>query len=328
MTKSDKPCAPLGLDVGTSRIVLSRRKQQEYEFQAQRNAFVRVPFSGVTQTVFEKQRVPHSVDGGELLVYGNEAENFANLFHAESRRPMIGGALNPDEPEGPEVIRHIVGSLAGHAQDPAKVCVSLPATLEKSPYHEAVLRQMLEDLGYEVATINEGLAVVYSELEDTNYTGIGVSCGGGLSNVCLAYLSVPVLCFSTRQAGDFVDSSAAAAAGETATRVRLVKEEAFHLNGQDGDKIRQALTVYYDEMIAGLVKAMCEAFSDRRAAPRLRQPVPIVLSGGSALPPGFRERFDQALKAAPFPIAISEVRLASDPLNATAKGALMAALAV
>ena len=44
------------------------------------------------------------------------------------------------------------------------------------------------------------------------------------------------------------------------------------------------------------------------------------------LPNGFRERFEKALRAADFPVAISEVRMASNPLYAAAKGALVAAL--
>ena len=64
-------------------------------------------------------------------------------------------------------------------------------------------------MGYQVKSINEGLAVIYSELESTNYTGIGISCGGGLCNVCVAYLSVPVMSFSIPKAGDYIDNSAA-----------------------------------------------------------------------------------------------------------------------
>ena len=89
----------------------------------------------------------------------------------------------------------------------------------KTPPDEATLRQMFSDMKYPVQVINEGLALVYSELEDTNYTGIGISCGGGLCNVCLAYLSVPVLSFSIAKAGDFIDASAAAVTGERANRI-------------------------------------------------------------------------------------------------------------
>ena len=71
---------------------------------------------------------------------------------------------------------------------------------------------MFGKLGYDARSISEGLAVVYGEMESSNYTGIGISCGGGLCNVCLAYLSVPVFSFSIPKGGDFIDSAVARAA--------------------------------------------------------------------------------------------------------------------
>jgi hypothetical protein len=321
----------IGLDVGTSRIVLARRVEREVEYHAHLNAFVRIPFSRMTESVFKKEAIPYTVDGEEFVVYGNDAERFANIFHVETRRPMSKGVLNPSEPAGLAVIREIVAILAGRTAKPGqRLCVSLPGPPLGSDgnlkYHETVVEQTAADFGYAVTTINEGLAVVYSELADANYTGIGVSCGGGMCNVCLAYLSVPVVAFSITQAGDFVDSSAALAAGEVATRVRLFKEQDFQFNGTPGNKIQYALTVYYDEMIASLVEAMTRAFSDTRALPKLDRPVPVVLSGGSALVKGFQDRFEKALKASGFPVPISEITLATDPINATAKGALVSAL--
>jgi hypothetical protein len=44
------------------------------------------------------------------------------------------------------------------------------------------------------------------------------------------------------------------------------------------------------------------------------------------LPKGFRDRFEQIFRETSFPLQISEIRLAADPLYATAKGALVAAL--
>ena len=102
--------------------------------------------------------------------------------------------------------------------------------------------------------------MIYSELESSNYTGIGISCGGGLCNVCVAYLSVPVLSFSIPRAGDYIDTNAAAMTGERANRVRIAKEDSFHFNGFFADKLQQVLGVYYDEMIQSLVQGMKQAF--------------------------------------------------------------------
>lgn len=332
MSDSEKKAdSRIGLDVGTSRIVLARRVGSDFEFTSQMNGFVTIPYSRITEGVFKKEGIPHTVNEGQITVYGDEAEKFANIFHIETRRPMHRGALNPNEPGGPAVVRQIISLLvAPYAKSGQRLCASLPApplnAEEDLKYHSTAIEQTTADFGFTVSTINEGLAVVYSELADSNYTGIGVSCGGGMCNVCLAVLSVPVITFSVPQAGDFIDASAAAASGEVATRIRLFKERSFHLNGSTGDKIHHALTVYYDEVIRELVESMNRAFSDVRALPKLDRPVPLVLSGGTSLVKGFRERFEKALRASSFPLQVSEVLQAQDPLNSTAKGALISAL--
>jgi hypothetical protein len=230
------------------------------------------------------------------------------------------------------MIREILTAmLAEHrGEKPQKVCFTIPAPplgAEGSlTYHEATLRQILTELNYEPVSINEGLAIVYSELESSNYTGIGISCGGGLCNVCLAYLSVPIISFSIPKAGDYIDTSAASVTGERANRIRLTKEDSFHFNGFFADKVHQVLGVYYDDMIRSLVTALKDAFTRTSNLPKFNRPIPMVLSGGTALPAGFRDRFEKLLWEQDFPVTVSDIRLAQNPLHSTAKGALVCAL--
>ncbi len=321
----------LGLDVGTSRICLAQRTGEEFQYETQLNAFVNIPFSKMTEGVLKKEKVPHTVSGAEIVVHGNESDRFADLLNVETRRTMSKGVLNPAEPDSLSMIRKIVESLLDPSKDRQKLCFTVPAAPlgaeENLTYHEATIRQILVELGYEVKSINEGLAVVYSELESSNYTGIGVSCGGGLCNVCLAYLSVPVLSFSIPKAGDYIDSNTATVTGERANRVRIAKEESFHLNGFFADKMQQVLGVYYDEMIQSVVNGMKQAFSNSRSLPKSGRNLPIILSGGTALPEGFRDRFEKIFREAELPITATEIRMAGDPLHTSAKGALVAALA-
>jgi hypothetical protein len=79
-------------------------------------------------------------------------------------------------------------------------------------------------------------------------------------------------------------------------------------------------------MIQTLVTGLRNAFQSARNVPKLTRPIPLVLSGGSAIPKGFKERFETALRASDFPVDLSEIRMAADPLTTTAKGALVAAL--
>jgi hypothetical protein len=321
----------LGLDVGTSRICLAQRTGEEFQYETQLNAFVNIPFSKMTEGVLRKEKVPHTVSGAEIVVHGNESDRFADLLNVETRRTMSRGVLNPAEPDSLSMIRKIVESLLDPSKDRQKLCFTVPAAPlgaeENLTYHEATIRQILVELGYEVKSINEGLAVVYSELESSNYTGIGISCGGGLCNVCLAYLSVPVLSFSIPKAGDYIDTNTATVTGERANHVRIAKEDSFHLNGFFADKMQQVLGVYYDEMIQSVVNGMKQAFSSSRSLPKSGRNLPIILSGGTALPEGFRDRFEKIFREAELPITATEIRMADDPLHTSAKGALVAALA-
>ena len=327
---TNETIAARGLDVGTSRICLAVPDDNMFAYQTQLNAFVTIPYSKMTEASLVKASVPHTTRGAEIVIHGNESERFADLLNVETRRTMTQGVLNPSEAESTTMLRQILANLLGRPEGLTKLCFTVPAAPlgqeESLTYHEATLKQVLSEFGFEVKSINEGLAVIYSELESSNYTGIGISCGGGLCNVCMAYLSVPVLSFSVAKAGDYIDESASSVTGERANRIRMIKEEKFHLNGFFADKTFQVLGVYYDEMIQSLVQGMKLAFANAQSKPKVGKPIPLVLSGGTALPQGFRDRFEKILKASDFPIPLSEIRMAADPLHTSAHGALVAAM--
>ena len=321
---------PLGLDVGTSRIVVARGMDQPH-YESELNAFITLPYSRLAESLLQREGVFHEVSGGELVVSGNDAQRFAEVFHVETRRPMLRGVLNPQEPHSLAVMRGIITRLVGKAGAAGrKIFFSIPApSLEGNSaiaYHEASIQQILKQLGYNAQAIQEGLAVVFGEMSGSNYTGIGISCGSGLCNVCLAVLSVPVISFAVPKAGDYIDAQAASVTGELATRLRVQKELNFVVNGLSGDRVQNALSVFYDDVIQTLANALRSTISSTQRLPKLDQSVPIVLSGGTAIPKGFLNRFTTALGTEDFPIKISEVRVAEDPLNSTARGALMAAL--
>lgn len=321
----------IGLDIGTSRLVTATGTNAEPVFQSQLNAFIELPYSRLAELSLRREQIAHEAQNENLIILGNDSEKFANLFHLETRRPMMRGLLNPGEPGGTAIMRQLLTTLLGKEGHGRRVCFSVPGAPANTPheltYHEATIRGILTEMNYQPETINEGLAVVVAELEDTNFTGLGITFGGGMCNVCLAYLSMPVFSFSVSKGGDFIDESAAGVAGEGATRVRSIKEHSFFFNGFYVDQVKQALTIYYDDVISSVIGSLAEYLSKARNVPRLDRAIPIVLSGGTSLPRGFKDRFEAMLKVADLPLAISEIRTAPDPLNSTAKGALVAALA-
>jgi tRNA A37 threonylcarbamoyltransferase TsaD len=189
-----------------------------------------------------------------------------------------------------------------------------------------MLKKTIDAMGYNSKAVNEGLAVVFAELESENFTGIGISCGGGMCNVALAFMSMPVITFSTTKAGDYIDQSVASVTGETANSVRTIKESSLDLARAPQNKYEEAFHTYYENLINSLVDSLRAALADTKNLPKITEALPIVLSGGTACPHGFDQKFRKAIEREKFPLRISEIRMASDPLTATARGCLIAAM--
>lgn len=324
--------AALGLDVGTSRLVLASGSADHVKTSAELNAFITVPYSKFTENILKQNNVSYQVNGSQMIqIYGNEAERFANFFNAEARRPMLNGMLNPTEEYSLPVMQAIIQQLVKKTKKGETLRFSVPGTLRDSGssdlvYHEAMLKNLLNSMGYNAKAINEGLAVVFAELEDENFSGIGVSCGGGMCNVCLAFMSVPVISFSIAKAGDYIDRSVGSVTGEQPTRVRVIKEDGLDLSRAPQNKYESAMHIYYNDMIVSLVQALRGALAETKNMPRIDKAIPIVLSGGTSKPKGFLDKFYQEVVRDGFPLEISEIRMAKSPLTTTARGCLIAAL--
>jgi hypothetical protein len=322
----------IGLDIGTSKILTVRRSGNELKAAAETNAFIPLPYSRITENILLQNKVHYYQANGQFYVYGNSSEKFASLFNAETRRPMSRGLINPHEPSALTLIKVIIQGLVKKPKSKSElVCFSVPGAPVEAPsdliYHEELLKNFLVELGYQAKSINEGLAIVFSELEKESFSGIGISAGGGMCNVCLAYLSVPVVSFSISKAGDFIDQSVGSVTGESATRVKLIKEQSLDLTRAPKDKVEEALHIYYDDVMRSLISNLNESLARTyNTTNRIDRAVPVVLAGGTSRPRGFRDKFEEALKESDCPVAISEVRLSPHPLEATARGALMAAV--
>jgi hypothetical protein len=324
---------PAGIDVGTSKIVAARRKSagREIETSAQLNAFIPIPHSKFTETILGQNDISYYREGDELVIYGTATEKFANMFNANVRRPMSDGILNPREKWAMPVLETIIQGLIPKARTQGEMLAfSVPAAAEgkeaELTYHEATLRRYFESLGYKAMAINEGLAVIFSELEDNNFTGIGISCGGGMCNGTLAFLSIPTIMFSITKGGDYIDRTVGAVVNEHDTRVKVIKEEGLDLSRAPKDKFEKALHIYYEDLVDSLTEALRVSVSRAEKLPKSDKALPIVLSGGTAKPKGFREMFERSLKTRSLPFAVSGVRMAADPFTATARGALIAAM--
>ena len=320
-----------GLDVGTSRIVSIRQDGPDGAVSAdQLNAFVSVSETKFLADMLVKNRMAYTRIRDEIAVLGYDAQHFANIFNSEVRRPMKKGLITPEEIYAIPVMKEIINLVLPRPEEVAQpLCFSVPAPEAGFEadlvFHEGMLKKHLVGLGYKAKSITEGLAVVLSELANDNFTGIGISMGAGMCNVCFSFLSVPVIVFGISRGGDDIDTSVARMMHETGNRVRIIKEESLDFTKTPKSNLENALIIYYEDLIITLMNNLVGVLSRAENLPRLNQAIPIVLAGGTCLPNGFKVKFEQLLKEAKMPIAISSVRLARDPLRTTAMGALVSA---
>lgn len=322
---------PVGLDIGTSRIVAADG-QGAQDTRTQLNAFVAVPCSDMAENVLKQRGMVYERNCKNLYVYGNDSDFFASFLDTDARRPMHSGLLNPREEMSMQMMQRIIQLIVPRARKNEVLCFSVPGKGEgvngNLVYHEAVLKNYLQSLGYNAKGINEGQAVVFSELQEENFTGIGVSFGGGMCNVSVSFMSIPMLTFSVPKSGDYIDRNAAEVLGErNTTRVRIYKEENLDLSRQPKDEMTRALHIFYEDVLSTLMERMREEFRRSGQLPKLDRAMPVVLAGGTAKPTGFLQKFESLMRAGgDFPVEISEVRMAKDPLSATARGCYVAAL--
>lgn len=325
------PKGPVGLDIGTSHIVMAQNNGKHINTVKQLNAFFTVPYTKFTKKILIDNEVSFFEKDNQFYILGFSADNFANMFNTNTRRTMEEGVLSARESEGVTVMQSIIDTLIKKSKGSGDtICFSMPGEpiggVNSTLYHESIIKMYLEKKGYKPIPINEGLATVMSELANDNFTGIGISMGGGMCNVCLAYLSVPVITFSIQKGGDYIDNMVGLSLGEPATKVKVIKEETLDLSKPPKDRVETALQIYYQDLIDSLLQSLQDVLQSTDKIPKIAEPIPIALSGGTVSPEGFPEMFAKTLKKYSFPVEISRVRVAKNPLNTTAKGAMVMAL--
>ena len=70
---------PLGLDVGTSRIVVARDTGKRYEYEAQLNAFLTLPYSKLAENLLQREGILQRLLHNESAVQLQRQLQFAGL---------------------------------------------------------------------------------------------------------------------------------------------------------------------------------------------------------------------------------------------------------
>jgi hypothetical protein len=327
-----------GLDVGTSFIVMSSYKEDNIIFKDFRDAFYTIkPSTPIANKMIEKglsgKIFVKDVDGS-FIILGKDAIEKAVERNDTARRPMYRGVVSVKEKQAKRVLAYIIQEVVGKSsEENEKIVFCVPAQpIDQEDddfdvgYHEDVVKTILSEIGYDARSINEAEALCYAELTDNDYTGIGISCGAGMTNVCVMLNGEPTVVFSTTKSGDWVDHMSAIATGEPDSVVQVEKEAGgFKIGEPNENPVLSAVSSYYERLIEYTAKQLSLALTNHKSLPKFKHPIQIVVAGGTSQADGYIDKLKDKLLESQFPLQIEVVRHSQDPLHAVAKGCLIAA---
>lgn len=329
------------VDIGTSFIVGAWINEGgNVVFKKERDAFFSMPNEDLTEDMLERAGASFLRKGERIYVIGDDALKYS-IFTANAkdyRRPMAKGVLNPGEEEAIGMVELLVEEIVGRASYPGEV---IAATIPANPiedtfdttFHRIVMERCLKHLGYEVRIINEALCIIYymqpkatpSEGKEKLYTGIGISFGAGMTNLVVSLQAKKTFEISVGRGGDWIDQNVARVRNQQVTTVTNMKEKKLDLRNVDkSDGILAALEIYYEELIRYTLENFSRYFKESKTT--IDFPLEIVIGGGTAMVPGFQQKFESCLANYDLGIPIKGIRLADNMLYAVAAGGLTAAI--
>lgn len=321
----------VGLDMGTGNIVAARRTPEGIVTNRIRDAFLDLPAEH--RKMLKLSGVNYIEKEDDLVVVGDAAYDMANMMSKEVRRPLQSGLIAAGEIDALDILGVLVRHVLGEPKEEDEICYfSVPAApvddLDRDVvYHRGILERIVTECGYRPFAGNEAMAIIYSECAKDGFSGLSWSFGAGMTNVALAINTIEGLSFSVGRGGDYIDAGAAKAVGATQARMCSLKEKGLNLLRPES-RDEEALCVYYKALIEYGLDLVMQEFVKIKDKFALPKPIPIVVSGGTSKAGGFLEFFQEVFEAKrkKFPIEVSEIRAAKEPLDAVARGLLVQAL--
>jgi len=320
----------VGLDIGTMTLIMTRSDKGGALIT--RNMFLEVDTDEVPMSEFSDLNYVKSDDG--TFIIGDDAFKMANLFNKKVSRPMEQGMISPNEIDAVDVLALMIKNMFGYVNNKDIYCnFSVPAEAVDSDrsvtYHSKVFTRILGAIGVNHTSCNEAMAVIYSECKKEQFSGVALSFGAGMCNVCCSWKAVQAFEFATSRSGDWIDTQVANSLNMTPNRVTNIKEkylnleEGFHTEkNKKRRRVLEALTYYYSAMMDYTIKNLIKQFENNFDL-EIDDGIPIVIAGGTALIPGFLDLFKETIKKYELPFDISEIRMAKEPHTCISRGLLI-----
>jgi hypothetical protein len=171
------------VDCGTMNLVMAEPKGKKAEFSSIRNMYLPLDKSQITMA--ELSNIDYVETEDSVYIIGEDAFNFSNIFGKTAKRPMSKGLISPSEVDSLDILELILRKLAGTTTN-GHCIYSVPApsidSTNNITYHEGVFKRIFQDLGYQAQSFNEAMALIYSNCQEDQFTGLAFSFGAGMVN--------------------------------------------------------------------------------------------------------------------------------------------------
>ncbi|UTF52351.1 hypothetical protein [Natronosalvus rutilus] len=314
----------IGLDIGTGALRSARNDGSETVVTTQPAAVFPLEdgVDGTDALDEEQSELSFEHDGTTYLV-GTAARSAARANGTEPVPLFTNGTLE-HEWCGRALETLVAAVLDG--SDATECWYTTPGTLVETDGTSAEVRETVADAVAEcvdeATPIGKGFAVVYDQLGEDNYTGLGVCIESQTTSVGLSYYGVPVLTCSLARGSDWLVERAAAQTDHAPDQIASVLE-GFTLdpNAATGD-VENALARAHDELVADLIALIRARAGDADFQRGIS--VPVAVAGDEAIV-GIEFLLGGRFDAASLPFSIRGVRLAENPAESPVRGALEAA---
>lgn len=329
--EASKVSSNVGLDIGTMNIVAAKIANSGVSTQSLRNVFLKVETELLGTR--DLSTISHTEIDDNIYILSEDAYVFGNIFGKQVSRPMSKGMISDSEIDSIDVLGVLVSTLIGQSTSPDAVCCySIPAEPVDANmnvlFHKSVFSRIIAQCGYVPVPLYEGMSIIYSECADTDFSGIGISFGAGMTNIAVAFKGVQIQVFSLARGGDWIDENTAShIMGMVTNRVTHIKEKDdfiigdFNCANKKEKRVREALSYYYTDLAKYTVEQIVKQLG--KIETEFPQKMPIVLSGGTSRAKGFIEEVKSQFAQYSLPFEISEIRTATNQLTAVAEGCLV-----
>lgn len=328
------------LDLGTFRIKTLFGRGDRLVGRKCRTVHVVLPDTVARREALEKMRVPFAVCEDSLVVIGDAAIDVAQMFGAPVLPLLPAGQLPEGDPPVRQILATLIEAALPEPQKPEEYCtLILPggcAGSRRKPSREQEFFTRLVRLrGYSPLMLSASMAAVLGQLAESGFTGIGISFGATSTQISLAWQGREISSCFVPLGGDWIDEQTAESEGAytwDSRGVRFVdvhtirrwKENCDQSIATPATRRDQRLSDLYRELLATIATRAGQEFAEAMQRLDLQKPLAIAAAGGVARIPGFRELLAQAFREeSAFPIAVGEMRVATDSDFAVARGGLI-----